>query len=60
MKRKPANHKNYMSIVVSVVREQQSSATTFAVCEQDNARKFPTAYSFERWEALYETHRFTK
>jgi hypothetical protein len=47
-----ANQK-YMSIAVSVVREHQSSAQTFVVRGQDNARKSATAYISIRYWQLY-------
>lgn len=46
----PAHNKNYMSIGVFMVREQQFSALASVVCRQDNARKSPTAYSFNRYQ----------
>jgi hypothetical protein len=44
MKRNPVYNQKYMSIAVSVIREQQSSAQTLVVRGQDNARKSATAY----------------
>jgi hypothetical protein len=38
------HNQKYMSIAVSVVREQQFSAQTFVVRGQDKARKSATAY----------------
>jgi hypothetical protein len=48
-KRLTANQK-YMSITVSVVREQRFSAQTLVVCGQDNARKSATAYISIRYQ----------
>jgi len=44
----PTPNKNYMSIAVSVVREQQFSVTVFVVCGRAGARNSATAYSSER------------
>jgi hypothetical protein len=42
------HNQKYMSIAVSVVREQRFSAQPFVVHGQDNARKSATAYIYVR------------
>jgi hypothetical protein len=46
----PVANQKYMSIAVSVVREQRFSAQTLVVRGQDNARKSATAYISVRYK----------
>jgi len=55
MRYKTTHNQKYMTIAVSVVREQRFSAQTFVVHGQDNARNSATAYISIRYCQLPRT-----